>query len=188
MSVDDMLVGSTFNQVLLVIVSTNANLSNLTTSDGTLTPSFNSNTVSYAVSVSNSVSSITVTPTAADALATIQVRVNGGSYTTVLTGIPSGSLPLNVGANTVDVKVTAEEIGTVKTYTLNVNRASGAPAPEPITYTSSGGQLVLNWTNSLWSLYTGTNVTGVTNLVPGATSPYTNSVTEPQRYYRLVYP
>jgi hypothetical protein len=33
-----------------------------------------------------------------------------------------------------------------------------------------------------------TNVTAITNIIPSATSPYTNSLSEPKRFYRLVYP
>ena len=74
---------------------------------------------------------MTVTPTAADANATIQVRVNGGSYNTVPSGSPSGSLALNVGANTIDVKVAAQDESrpghvrapaTLKVYTVTVTR------------------------------------------------------------------
>ena len=82
--------------------SSNADLSDLTLSDGTLTPAFDSATTSYTANVPNSTSSITVTPTAADANATIAVQVNGGGYAPVTSGMPSSSLPLNVGANTVD--------------------------------------------------------------------------------------
>ncbi|MFC3969185.1 cadherin-like beta sandwich domain-containing protein, partial [Rhizobium lemnae] len=45
-----------------VATSTNANLSNISLSSGTLSPSFASGTTSYAASVANGVSTITVTP------------------------------------------------------------------------------------------------------------------------------
>jgi hypothetical protein len=188
MSIDDLLVGSTFNQVLLVLPNSNADLSNLTISAGTLAPAFAAGTVAYSTSVPNGTASLTVTPTAADAGATIEVRVNGGAYASVASGAPSGALALNVGTNIVDVKVTATDTTTIKTYSVEVVRASAAPSPEPITVTTSGGQMVLSWTQSGWSLATGTNVLEVTNIISGATSPYTNSLTDPQRYFRLIYP
>ena len=107
-------------------------LSNLTLSAGTLAPAFDPSVLSYTASVSNSTSSITVTPTVADINATIEVRVNGGGYSTVASGSPSGALALNVGANTVDVRVTPEAgpfgpaqvtAGTPKIYTVTVTRA-----------------------------------------------------------------
>jgi hypothetical protein len=171
------------------VVSTNVYLSNLALSAGTLSPAFSSNLVSYTASVLNVQSNITVTPTAADANATLAVRVNGGTYINVASGSPSGALSLNVGANTVDVRVTGQNANYINTYTTTVTRADAAPTPESITSTVSGGNLILSWAQPSWNLATGTNVTTITNIIPGATSPYTNVLTtEPQRYYRLVYP
>ncbi|MFL5811108.1 MAG: cadherin-like beta sandwich domain-containing protein, partial [Flavisolibacter sp.] len=107
-------------------VSNNARLSNLTISQGTLTPAFTPGNTGYNDAVPNSVSSLTVTPTAADAGATIQVRINGGSFTTVTSGTASPSLSLNVGNNPIDVKVTAADGITTKTYTIIVNRGATA--------------------------------------------------------------
>jgi hypothetical protein len=103
--------------------SSNADLSNLGLSSGTLNPAFASSTTSYTATVANSVTSITVTPSMSDANATIQVRVNGGTYTTVASGSASGALALNVGGNPIDVKVTAQDGTTTKTYTVMVTRA-----------------------------------------------------------------
>lgn len=90
-------------------LSGNANLSSLTLSAGTLSPTFASNTTSYSASVSNSVSSITVTPVTADSTAT--VKVNNQS-------------------------VVSGQDGTTKTYTITVNRASsgggGSSTPAPV--------------------------------------------------------
>ena len=68
-------------------------------------------------SVANSVTSLTVTPTAAEAHATIQV--NG---TTVVSGSASGAMDLGVGQNTVTTVVTAQDGTTSKTYTITVTR------------------------------------------------------------------
>jgi len=101
------------------VLGTNTDLNNLTLSNGTLSPAFATNTTSYNATAN--VSSITVTPTASDGNATIQVRVNSGSYSTVTSGNPSGSLALNLGTNTIDVKVTAQDGTTTKIYTVTVN-------------------------------------------------------------------
>ena len=144
--------------------------------------------MSYTAGILNVQSNITVTSTAADANATLAVRVNGGAYVNVASGSPSGALSLNVGVNTVNVRVTGQNANYVNTYTTTLTRADAAPTPENIITTVSGGELILSWTQPLWKLATGTDVTAVTNIIPGATSPYTNSLSEPQRYYRLVYP
>jgi hypothetical protein len=101
-----------------------ADLSALTTTAGALQPSFSSSRLTYTAGpVSNSTTSVTVTPTAADPGATIQVRVNGGSFATVASGSASGPLALNVGTNTIDVKVTNGSAA--KSYTITVKRKSG---------------------------------------------------------------
>ncbi|MFE6796528.1 cadherin-like beta sandwich domain-containing protein [Paenibacillus chitinolyticus] len=99
-------------------LSTNANLNNLTLSAGTLNPSFASGTTSYTASVANNVTSVDVTPVLADGTATL--KVNGS---TVTSGSPS-SVPLNVGANIINVVVTAQDGTTQKTYTVTVTRAA----------------------------------------------------------------
>jgi hypothetical protein len=109
------------NQNTAYPLSTDANLSALTTTAGTIAPSFAAATTAYTASVSNTTSSVTVTPTTSDATATIQVRVNGGSYAAVTSGNASSALALNIGANTINVLVTAQD-GTSKTYTLTVTR------------------------------------------------------------------
>ncbi|MFT7029773.1 MAG: hypothetical protein ACJA2C_001162, partial [Marinoscillum sp.] len=104
-------------------ISGNADLSDLSSTAGTLDPIFASGTIAYTTAdVSNATTSVTVTPTQSDANATIEVQVNGGDFATVTTGTASGALSLNVGANTIDVKVTAEDGTTIKTYTLTVTR------------------------------------------------------------------
>jgi|GEM_PF-1164116 len=103
--------------------SSNAGLTALALSSSTLAPAFDGTVTGYAVSVANGVAGITVTPTLADATAT--VKVDG---TLVASGSASGSINLAVGANTVTVLVTAQD-GTTKTYTVTVTRALAPVAP-----------------------------------------------------------
>src|SRR5206468_1045424 len=100
-------------------LSTNANLSNLVLSQGTLTPAFASAITSYTASVPNSVSSITVTPIASDANSTI--TVNGSA---VVSGTPSPAIPLVVGANAIIISVPTRRSSDLKTYTVTVTRAA----------------------------------------------------------------
>jgi len=105
-----------------VPLSNNANLASLTLGTGTLTPVFAAGTTSYTATVLKASATITVTPTVAESHATLQVRVNGGSYTSVTSGSASGSLTLNLGANPINVLVTAQDGTTTKTYTTTVTR------------------------------------------------------------------
>ena len=67
--------------------------------------------------MTNSTSSLTVTPTTANSNAT--VKVNG---TTVVSGSASGGIALTVGANTITTVVTAADGVSTKTYTVTVTR------------------------------------------------------------------
>ncbi len=93
--------------------SSDATLSDLTITGGTLSPAFDSDTAEYAVSVGYSVTSVTVTPTVND---------TGKATVTVNGGVASQPVSLDVGANTITVKVTAEN-GATKNYTITVTRA-----------------------------------------------------------------
>lgn len=95
--------------------SSNANLSGLSISEGSL--SFNADTLSYELSVDNSVTKLRVTPTTADTGA--KVRVNG---TVVTSGSASEEISLATGQNTINVEVTAQDNITVKTYVLKIMR------------------------------------------------------------------
>jgi len=102
--------------------SANANLAALTASSGTLSPVFSSSMVNYTESVSSGVTSVKITPTAADAGAVI--TVNGA---TVVSGAASGDIGLNSGPNIITTKVTAPDGATFNTYILTVTRVTPAP-------------------------------------------------------------
>ncbi len=149
--------GSEIDLTTLTAISSNANLSNLVISSGTLAPVFATGTHSYTATVANSVASITVTPTVADATAT--VKVNG---TTVASGSRSGALSLAVGSNTITTIVTAQDGSTTATYTVVVTRppssdatllslslSSGTLAPVFASGTMSYSASVSNGTTSI---------------------------------------
>ena len=123
---DGALIGSNGGQGAAYVFAgppSNANLSSLTLSSGSLSPVFSTGTTSYTTSVTSGTSSITVTPTAADSGATVQVRVNGGSWSSVTSGSASGVLALNEGDNPIDVNVAAQD-SRARTYTVTVTRAA----------------------------------------------------------------
>lgn len=99
----------------------NAGLSDLSLSDGTLTPVFLATTLNYTATVANTVDSITITPTTSDANAT--VTVNGVSVTS---GSASGAISLSVGINAISVVVTAADGSTTNTYSIDVTREAAA--------------------------------------------------------------
>ncbi len=106
------------SDVTFTTPSNNAGLSGLSCSAGAFTPAFASASTKYTSTiVANWVSSVTVTPAAADSGATI--TVNGAP---VASGSASSDIALGEGANTITIVVTAEDGTTTKTYTLTVKR------------------------------------------------------------------
>jgi glycogen operon protein len=104
-------------------LSSNANLSVVSVSAGSLIPGFSSGTTSYSVSVTNAVSSTTVSAAAQDAGAALGYRVVGTSddFTPLPNNTPSASIPLAVGSTTIQVRVTAAD-RSFKDYTIGISR------------------------------------------------------------------
>lgn len=65
---------------------------------------------------------------------------------------------------------------------------SVAPVAEALQYQVIGSDIVLSWTSPSFSLQAAPLVSGTYTNIPGATSPYTTSMTGAQRYFRLSYP
>ena len=114
--------------------STDATLSTLTISEGTLAPEFDSATDAYAVSLDNNVGSFTFTPTNTDAAAAIRVKTSTAATTATAkyadhtSGTTSTAIDIEVDAPvTVEIEVIAEDTSVKQTYTLTVTRAAPAP-------------------------------------------------------------
>ena len=89
-----------------------------------LSPSFASDTTSYSATVANSVSQITVAPTANDSNADIEyLDDSDATLTDADTNTAAFDFDLDVGPNVVKVKVTAEDGTTTETYTVRIRRA-----------------------------------------------------------------
>jgi hypothetical protein len=73
---------------LLIFLSANADLSALTTTAGTITPTICIRNFKLT-SVNNATTNITITPTKSDSDTGIQAQVNGGGYSLVTTATAS---------------------------------------------------------------------------------------------------
>lgn len=100
--------GSAAISVVTPKPSSNANLTSIKLSNGSLSPAFNANTTTYNTTVKYSVDSINITGSVADGSATY----TGG-----------GTFALQVGDNQRVLTVTAAD-GTKKSYTINIKRMS----------------------------------------------------------------
>ncbi|MEX5281198.1 MAG: cadherin-like beta sandwich domain-containing protein [Nitrospiraceae bacterium] len=97
-----------------------ADLANLELSEGALSPAFGPDELNYTVSVGSNTASITITPTLADARAT--VKINNQSATS---GQPFGPINLELGTNP-PITILVDGPGISKTYTIVVTRAPNA--------------------------------------------------------------
>ena len=111
----------TYEVAVTRAVSSDAALSGLDISGGSLSPGFGSDTRDYTASVLNSVDSVTVTPEARENSAT--VTVNGDAWT--------GSdhrVSLVVGSNVITIVVRAQDGTTIRIYRVTVTRAADSNA------------------------------------------------------------
>ena len=114
-------------------LSANAALSGLRVTDAggmaiALTPVFASAQTDYSASVSNAVARITIVPTPGDANARVEfLNASDMALEDADDGVADFQADLAVGANTVKVKVTAENGVAMATYTLSIRRALAAP-------------------------------------------------------------
>ena len=140
-------------------LSTNADLSALTAGSSTSSGgqytnfsigSFGASTTSYSASVANDQTHVKLTPTVADTgKATVGVRKGtSGNFSTVTSGQASSAIALDVGDNTLVVRVTAEDTTTTKDYTVTVTRQATQTqaAPTGLTVTPGDAQLRVSWT------------------------------------------
>ena len=111
--------------------STDATLSALALKDGstaiTLSPGFSSTVTTYTASVANAVDEITIVPEVNDSNATYEIQDSGGTALADADLNETGfQVSLDVGANTIEVEVTAEDTTTMETYTVVATRAAAS--------------------------------------------------------------
>jgi hypothetical protein len=125
--------------------SSNAQLSGLVVSDGSI--AFDPAQTLYNLNVGFMVASLQITPTLANANAT--VTVDGQS---VASGAPA-SVSLVGGANNIDVVITAEDGTSTLTYTLAVDRATSASSNAQLSgLTLSSGSIAFDPATTLYNL------------------------------------
>ena len=157
----------TYTVTVTRLPSSDATLSNLTSSTGTLTPSFAPATTAYTLAVGHSVTTLTLTPTVNEPNAT--VVVNNGN-----------PIALAVGANPILVEVTAQDGTTKITYTVTVTRAAALQAviAGPTTPVSGAFSVVITFSQPVtqFTMADVTVVNGTATLMTGSGTTYTLTV------------
>ncbi len=119
--------------------SDNAELSGLILDGGSIQPGFDPGTYAYSAHVGFGVSAVTITATVAEENATLAVKVNGSDFAPADSGDPYGPLSLNVGANSIAIRVNAQNTVATRTYGISVTRAKGTQA---ITFAAPGDRFI----------------------------------------------
>ena len=108
-------------------LGTNASLSSLSVSGGTLDPAFSPAVTSYTTSVPNSTNSVDVSATTSD-----------GNASFTINGCTNATVALVVDVNTISIVVTAENGTVSSTYTIVVTRDVPPLPPPPPPKSPSG--------------------------------------------------
>jgi hypothetical protein len=122
--------------------SSDATLSTVSTSLDVSAISISPSKTQYILTdVESSVTSLTVTASTTDLNASMQIRINGEPYVPLADGTSSGALSLNIGVNTIDILVTAQDITSYQTYSFTVRRNNRFTDTDLSSITISGGTL-----------------------------------------------
>ena len=140
------------------VLSSDATLSNLdltwdddgTETDIALNPPFDAATKSYAASVANGVDQITIDATKGHERADLDYLDGADTRLTDDDANAGGfQVGLDVGANTIKVKVDSEDGNSEETYSLVVTRAADVTAPTSLGATVNGDTLVITFGEAL---------------------------------------
>lgn len=157
----------TYTVTLTRAYATDATLSDLTLSSGTLSPAFVPASADYSASVANSVTNVTINATPNDSAASVA---------------GAGSQSLTTGDNVIDVVVTAEDGTTTFTYRITITRAFSADATlsslsvSPGTLTPAFASATTTYAASVTNATINVNISATSN-DPGAVVIGTGVVT-----------
>ena len=143
--------------ITINVISSDVTLRQLTSSHGALNPAFEPGTTHYTMAVGANIETITFTPTAANAQAS--VKINGKP---VASGHESEPIALELGKNNMIIEVSAQN-GQKATYTIAVTRlqmevqatpvkdgVSATVSDDPINQLDEKGTLVVDLTR-IWT-------------------------------------
>lgn len=128
-------VGGGDTAVLLTQEEPSEKLKRLVLSTGSLSPDFSASVFNYTVSVPETTTSMTITPSTQEKKATMVLRENEKS-TPLANGTPSSAISIGPGSTTVQIEVTSST-GVKAVYQIVVNRGEPGTPPE-LTLTNSG--------------------------------------------------
>ena len=131
------------SSVAVKVISTDATLSALSASAGSLSPAFASATNTYTLAVPNGTTSVTLTATTSYSAATMTVGLAAGTKKALASGVASDAFTLGSQPVELVVTVTAEDGSTSREYAVTVNRF--AAVPQNVAVQAGVQQLTVTW-------------------------------------------
>lgn len=129
---------------LIITKKGQAKLKSLTPSTGSLSPSFNSDTTDYTITVPTTVDKIAFTPTTVDNSSTIKVK-----KVTVASGKKSQDISLDEGENKINITVTSKD-GDSTIYTVVVTRTEQFRSADLTSLRLTSGTLSPNFNKGVY--------------------------------------
>jgi hypothetical protein len=113
--------------------------------------------------------------------------VLGTTRQTCSLGADANNQTNNVWIRIVALTASAGTSGARDTFGIDdfILSCAGTPAAIPLCLQPCGTNLVLTWTDSTYALQSAPTAAGTFTNVPGATSPFTNALAEPAKFFRL---
>ncbi len=117
-------------------------LNALSLSNINISPAFSATQFTYTAITANA--DFRLLAAQPNASSIIEMKVNGGGFTALASGVLSAVIPLNFGVNTLEVKVTDGSAS--RTYTLSINRVN--PTTRYVTQNGAGNKDGSSWANA----------------------------------------
>jgi len=116
--------------------------------------------------------------------ATLAYSGTGEALWTNLSGIPGGATAMAVDRNG-NLLITGSSLGTIGYDCVTIKYSSSLQAPR-LNFQNLNEQVVLSWTNAGFTLQATPVVSGTFTNIPAATTPFTNTLTATQQFFRLI--
>lgn len=130
-------------QTGLASADTGTKLSAISFGVGTWTPAFSANVSSYALSIPNANSTISINATKLVPGGKIEAKVGTGSFFPLVSGRSGALITLPVGISTIETKVTSLN-GTSSSYFFTLNRTGSNPTLSSLAARWNGANLTTN--------------------------------------------
>lgn len=132
-----------WSQTMKVTTLSSLELASISLSEGSLDGGFDSNLLAYNSQVGADLANIQVTASGFSTSAQLQIKINGGTYTSLTGNQPSAPLALTGGANIVSIKVSSPDHADPLIYAITIYK-DFTPPGNALRFDDTDDHLVLD--------------------------------------------